>query len=760
MVLNIPDSGLLLESSAKTMAGLPMQAFAITLSDSVIENMIECVQNGQDIQLSLGNTPPCQAFFFDNHEVPIPSQPDSFDYDLYSSSASPTMVTKLQYPAMSIFTAPKYKPRAPKNTQPAKTAKAPVSRTIAGKTDSSTPKLAAVSDKDFSSAEDEAKSKAIENLKNSFAKKEADKRENSVKLVEGIPSKGAKGKPGKVKLLGPQTNAGARSHPGSPAFGALASPLLGPTNTSAQDRVKQLRFPIIHELAVQDLSHSNLSSKYEGTDKEFQVALGKIADFDDGLQKWTLKKMYWKELDVFQYSYAREEDRQKAIDNAIKQYDRMRLGASDPLWQKLLPKGDRNKGLCLSKLQMAIANKVSAPPKINVHKAETSSASGGDSEKDDSTNSTAKKGKGGEPMSRSNSQPKKKPQDTQAKRLLSGPKKAAPAASKASPKVSPIKPTATSKVPATKGGRVLSKEFISDSDSDDDEVPLSSSLPKSKGATAPSSKSAERPVEKVKAVEKTKESSTTKAKPGSAKPAPKEKEREKEKDTIRAQVMAKPTKPTTKRSRDAEEDDSSSSGTPLSKRIKPAAKIQVTAVNSMKQRAPSDASQNSRGTSSAISAGKSKTTSPIKSSPLASSPPTNASDLDHERPSIIRDHNRRDRDGERDRERGRDRDTIISRAGSSTASSAGGMASSGSSKKRPAEDSSPEGSIKRQRLTPEVMNKAHKFKQFYTRYEALHKEIQALENPHPDQMADLVDMHERLQKMKTEIYREVPITDY
>jgi RNA polymerase II elongation factor ELL len=57
MVVNIPDSGFALESSAKAMAGLPMQAFAITLSDSVIEDMIECVQNGQNIQLSLGNSP-------------------------------------------------------------------------------------------------------------------------------------------------------------------------------------------------------------------------------------------------------------------------------------------------------------------------------------------------------------------------------------------------------------------------------------------------------------------------------------------------------------------------------------------------------------------------------------------------------------------------------------------------------------------------------------------------------------------------------
>ena len=57
MVVNVPDSGLALESSAKAMAGLPMQAFAVKLSDSMIEGMIECVQNGQGIQLSLGSSP-------------------------------------------------------------------------------------------------------------------------------------------------------------------------------------------------------------------------------------------------------------------------------------------------------------------------------------------------------------------------------------------------------------------------------------------------------------------------------------------------------------------------------------------------------------------------------------------------------------------------------------------------------------------------------------------------------------------------------
>lgn len=55
-VLAVPDGGLHLESS-ETSEFLPMQAFGITLNDSVIEDMINCVQSGKQIQLLLGNNP-------------------------------------------------------------------------------------------------------------------------------------------------------------------------------------------------------------------------------------------------------------------------------------------------------------------------------------------------------------------------------------------------------------------------------------------------------------------------------------------------------------------------------------------------------------------------------------------------------------------------------------------------------------------------------------------------------------------------------
>lgn len=57
MVLRIPETGLHLESLDRSADTLPLQAFAFTLSDNVIEDLIRCVQNGEDVKLSLGPVP-------------------------------------------------------------------------------------------------------------------------------------------------------------------------------------------------------------------------------------------------------------------------------------------------------------------------------------------------------------------------------------------------------------------------------------------------------------------------------------------------------------------------------------------------------------------------------------------------------------------------------------------------------------------------------------------------------------------------------
>lgn len=703
---------------------------------------------------------------------------------------------------MSIFSASRHmKPKPtkaalPKTTQPKPTkTDRPAARTPIPKASSATPRLGAVPDKDAALVEED---EALANLKNTYARAEAEKRQlaerrekayvtwaeiecepeltfgpRSASLGNNLLArngKGAKGKPGKVNLLRPQPITTARSQPNSPGFGALPSPSILSTVNSAQDRAKQQRTPIIHELAVKELSFDQLVAKLGDIDEEdLSSLLKKVADFDDGLQKWALKKLYWKELDVFQYDYKTDEDRQKAIDNAIKVYDRSRIGSTDPLWQKLLPEADRNKGICLSKLQAkvaAIANDAAA----RRQRTATPGISGADSEKDDSVTGATKGKGGGEAMSRSSSQSQAEKKKTAAsKKPATVAAKAAPkTAPKTAPKASATKlATSTKAAPAKPGKAPLSKEFVSSSD-DEDEAPLS----KAKGTAAQvltsAAKTAARIVERPKLPER-REVAAPKAKPAPA-PAAKPiatKRRDEERDMVRAQAPVRPTKAPTKRQReeDEENDSSASSAAPLSKRLKPASKPQPAPAASpaVKQRGSSEATQANRANGSALA--KSKNTSPVKSSPLAVSPPTNASEIETDKPATARDH---DRGRVRDREN--ERDTIVSRAGSNrTTSSASSGTTSGSGgdngsgrastngRKRGAEDQAPEGKNKRQRLSEVVLNKAHAFKKFYTRYEALHRELSTLHDPPSERINNLLEMRDRLQEMKREIYREVPV---
>jgi hypothetical protein len=129
-----------------------------------------------------------------------------------------------------------------------------------------------------------------------------------------------------------------------------ASIMKNPLSTSL------LTVGVIHELAVREqgfenlLLSLNLKPSREGI---LQVILNGVGKYDTQVQKWTLKKGSWKALDIFAYNYRRDEDRQQAIENAIKQYDRMKIPPQDSLWQKLLPMEERGKGMCLSKLKAA-----------------------------------------------------------------------------------------------------------------------------------------------------------------------------------------------------------------------------------------------------------------------------------------------------------------------------------------------------------------------------------------------------------------------
>jgi len=405
----------------------------------------------------------------------------------------------------------------------------------------------------------------------------------------------------------------------------------------------------------------------------FKQALEKVGDLNDSTGKHELRKQFWKELDVWSYHYPSSEDRQRAIDNAVKQYDKMRLGVSEPEWDRLLPKAERGTGKSLSKLQVQIARgdlQQRPPPKIKVQKEEESGrdTSGpeddgvvGEKKEEKKVEKKAPKPKS-ESVSRSVSQPpapkaKKVEKETQPKKWMSK--------TKSTPKPTPA--PAKNQKPAKTGAKVLSSEYVEDSD-DEDDYP-------------------EQP----------------------PKPAPKS-------ITI------------TKRSRE-EEADSSDSSIPLSKKVKKDAPA-TTAPHRV-----SDASQSSRTTNTSThssSSTKTKDTSPQKSSPLASSPPTNASDVDNS-----------------------SGDRTSSSSSASPANHLGSKNSRSPIHKRHHKSSSVASSVSStsstRYLKPEVMDLARKYRSYYPKYEALHRELAGLKGRNYDKEAKLMDMHERLAQMKRDI---------
>ena len=501
-------------------------------------------------------------------------------------------------------------------------------------------------------------------------------------LVEKVPAKNASAKV-KSKLWAGY-GATPKSIPTSPALNDARSPSSTPVLSASQqvmERNKEQRVVLVHELAVKDRTTEYLRERWTGKDADFRPTLEKTADLLPETKKWAMKKSGWKELDVWKYDYTSQEVRQTAIDNAIRQYDKSRLSSSEVEWQRLLPKEERGKGKCLSRLQAELAKGPSQPtPKIKTHKVDDSSGSKDDGDSD-------KTRAIGEASSRSTSDqvPKSKkpsPQEAQVKRLLSN--------SKAKSTVQKPAPTKAKVGAKASGARVLSQAIIENSDSSGDEAVVEKPKPKPKPKPKATPAPAPAPVAKPKDTVVVNTKPVTRA-PPVKKPQPQ-------------------SQPLQQMKRPREEDDSSSSSEiPLSKRIKPKQPLPAP-VSKPRQ---SNVGAPSRNTASSSSFKTAKNTSPTKSSPLASSPPTNASELDESTPPAP--------------------------------------------KKRKAEGEGKPTAVKRrvvESVPTDVMTKASKFKAYYQKYEALHYEISALDEPPTEKLADLLDMRGRLQMMKKEIYKQ------
>ncbi|KAK3674083.1 hypothetical protein LTR78_005930 [Recurvomyces mirabilis] len=147
------------------------------------------------------------------------------------------------------------------------------------------------------------------------------------------------------RMLSSEQGLGASSQVSTPMHNA------GPTSayTSEADvRTKAMRIPLIHLLAMRPLASEAIVDKTHMPSSELDSILPKVARKVDGT--WQLMDRAYKDLEVWKFGYTSQEDQKLAIGNAIRAYDRLRIGKEDKIWQGLLAKEERGKGIILSRL--------------------------------------------------------------------------------------------------------------------------------------------------------------------------------------------------------------------------------------------------------------------------------------------------------------------------------------------------------------------------------------------------------------------------
>lgn len=296
----------------------------------------------------------------------------------------------------------------------------------------------------------------------------------STKIINQVPGKrGASKVTNKPKFLNKGLGSDAsKSMPVSPALSGLGSPALGATKSLSQQQAEQAkssRKPVVHLLALEPMTEKELNNRIAGPKDDLKQAMAKVGDLNASTGKWELRKNYYKELDVFTYKYGSDSERQRAIDNAVKVFDKMRLGLSEPEWDKLLPKSERGTGKSLSKLQAQIANGAVAKSKSNGKGRDSGDEEDTFGDKVVSkvkTEATVRSASG--PPTIKTKKPSEK--EAQAKRLLSkNPVKTAVTTMKSKP----IKKEAEK--PKSGAAKPLSSQFVSESD--DEEIPVPAKKP-------------------------------------------------------------------------------------------------------------------------------------------------------------------------------------------------------------------------------------------------------------------------------------------
>ncbi|KAK5134625.1 hypothetical protein LTR08_006281 [Meristemomyces frigidus] len=314
---SIPDEGITLHGVQGTEEGKHGSASAVLfkLNDGLLQSFRKASQTKEGLQFVAGSAPKLRI---GSRTIDLSLSPEAFRTELYASTAAGSL-TDLAFAGVVSH-------RAEVKQQVRK------------------------------SGDDTAGSDAaLAALQSSMASYEKEKQANQSNIVNSVlPTTKSRSVPGKQKrsLLGP--NQPPTSSPSSVPRYVTAPP--SASNSDAAVRLQALKTPVIHLLSLKPASRELITSKTHIPKDDLEDILQKIAKQQNG--KWHLGDRAYRELDVWKFGYTSQDDRQVAIDNCIRAYDRLRIDKEDKLWQQLLPKEDRGKGIVLSRLNAGGAGQV------------------------------------------------------------------------------------------------------------------------------------------------------------------------------------------------------------------------------------------------------------------------------------------------------------------------------------------------------------------------------------------------------------------
>lgn len=114
--------------------------------------------------------------------------------------------------------------------------------------------------------------------------------------------------------------------------------------------MKAMKMVLVHLLAIHPLDTKALMSKTQIPKTELEEILPRVGRRVEG--QWQLSDRAYRDLDPWSFPYPEKADREAAIANAVKAFDRLRLGKVEKLWQILLSPSERGKGVVLSRLHL------------------------------------------------------------------------------------------------------------------------------------------------------------------------------------------------------------------------------------------------------------------------------------------------------------------------------------------------------------------------------------------------------------------------